>query len=104
MNCPGPLRNMDKAKESFLKALRVDNKSGRNHYFVGVMAFMDGNYDGALSHFNKASTILKHSNDHERNYFLPELEKGISMIRLIKKGKLKSSISPLKVEDDSSTM
>jgi tetratricopeptide (TPR) repeat protein len=87
MNCPGPLRNLEKAKENFLKALRVDNKSGRNHYFVGIMAFMDGNYDNALSHFHKASTILKSSTDNERNYFLPELERGMNTIRLIKQGK-----------------
>ena len=102
MNCPRPLRNMDKAKENFLKALRVDSKSGRNHYFVGVMAFMDGNYDGALSHFHKASAILKHSSDHERNYFLPELENGIKTIHLIKKSKSNNKLRVLKGESDAS--
>lgn len=51
---PWPVRDLDKSREHLAKAMKANPKSRRNNYYLGVVAYRDGEYQEAIQHFENA--------------------------------------------------
>ena len=53
---PWPLSDPEKARARMEKALRLGPKSKRNNYYMGVIAYREGKFQEAITHFERAQS------------------------------------------------
>ncbi|TFJ80808.1 hypothetical protein NSK_007985 [Nannochloropsis salina CCMP1776] len=89
LNCPPPLKSISKAKGCFLQALEVNPRSGRNLYFCGLAAFLEGEHAKAQAYYTAAQLLLPAEIKRDAQYAFLDVEcrRGMSLVREKLRGK-----------------